>query len=310
MPPPLVLHAGALGDLVLTIQFAMRLPALVRAESIDLFSRADPGDLSHGFPALRRRSLESLGADWLYAEEDQPSPKRWRALTQGRFVLNTLGGFGSRVHRRLELLKPAGLVSVDPRPRGASRLHITEQWAEQLLEQGVRVAALRSYDAGTFRGDASEGKPIVVIHPGSGDREKCWPLAGFVELGRRCLNAGHRVVFVLGEVEHDRWSPEQFEQVVRDFEIVDMPRPDELAALLASADVFVGNDSGPTHLAALIGTPVVAVFGPTEPEVWRPLGRSVRVVRGSPASEGGRWGLTPADVDQIVRGVATRPARS
>jgi heptosyltransferase III len=52
-----------------------------------------------------------------------------------------------------------------------------------------------------------------------------------------------------------------------------------LAATLARASVYVGNDSGVTHLAAAAGTPAVAIFGPTDPAQWSPLGRAVRVLR-------------------------------
>jgi ADP-heptose:LPS heptosyltransferase len=53
-----------------------------------------------------------------------------------------------------------------------------------------------------------------------------------------------------------------------------------LAGWLARARIYIGNDSGITHLAAAVGTPVVAIFGPTDPAVWGPRGERVRVVSG------------------------------
>ncbi|RKY65305.1 MAG: hypothetical protein DRP99_00395, partial [Candidatus Latescibacterota bacterium] len=55
----------------------------------------------------------------------------------------------------------------------------------------------------------------------------------------------------------------------------------KVAGLLARCSAFVGNDSGIAHIAAAVGTPTVVIFGPTEPEVWGPRGRNVRVVRAS-----------------------------
>lgn len=52
-----------------------------------------------------------------------------------------------------------------------------------------------------------------------------------------------------------------------------------LACWLARARLYIGNDSGITHLAAAVGTPVLALFGPTDPAVWAPRGPHVRVVR-------------------------------
>jgi ADP-heptose:LPS heptosyltransferase len=53
----------------------------------------------------------------------------------------------------------------------------------------------------------------------------------------------------------------------------------QLACHLAQASLYVGNDSGITHLAAAVGTPVLALFGPTDPAVWAPRGEHVRVAR-------------------------------
>jgi ADP-heptose:LPS heptosyltransferase len=53
-----------------------------------------------------------------------------------------------------------------------------------------------------------------------------------------------------------------------------------VAARLAAAAAFVGNDSGTTHLAAMLGAPTVAIFGPTDPAVWAPTGPRVRVLGG------------------------------
>jgi hypothetical protein len=58
----------------------------------------------------------------------------------------------------------------------------------------------------------------------------------------------------------------------------------ELALWLASARLYIGNDSGITHLAAAVGTPVVAIFGPSDPAIWGPRGERVRVLGGC-----GRW---------------------
>jgi ADP-heptose:LPS heptosyltransferase len=62
--------------------------------------------------------------------------------------------------------------------------------------------------------------------------------------------------------------------------LLDGLRLEELAAILAGARLFVGNDSGITHLAALVGAPTVAIFGPFDPAYWAPLGPRVAIVDG------------------------------
>lgn len=56
----------------------------------------------------------------------------------------------------------------------------------------------------------------------------------------------------------------------------------ELSRHLAAARLYLGNDSGVSHLAAAVGCPTVAVFGPTEPRVWAPRGARVKVLKGDP----------------------------
>jgi ADP-heptose:LPS heptosyltransferase len=71
----------------------------------------------------------------------------------------------------------------------------------------------------------------------------------------------------------------------------------ETAALLEQCTLYVGNDSGLSHVAGALGIPTVAVFGPTDPDVWAPLGRAVAAVR---APEGTGW-PTPEAVLEAAR---------
>jgi heptosyltransferase-3 len=105
---------------------------------------------------------------------------------------------------------------------------------------------------------------FAVIHPFSGSRKKCWPLERYRELARR-LEPRMPVFWCAG--------PE--EPLPGAVHIDDLY---ELACWLATARVYIGNDSGITHLAAAVGTPVVALFGPTDPRIWAPRGARVSVI--------------------------------
>ena len=118
-------------------------------------------------------------------------------------------------------------------------------------------------------------RPYLLIHPGSGSREKCWPLDRFVEVARA---AGPSAAFVLGPAELDRWDRRAVASLSEEFTTLTAPPLEVLAGALGGARAYVGNDSGPTHLAAAIGTPTVALFGPTDPAQFRPRGRHVSVI--------------------------------
>jgi len=118
-----------------------------------------------------------------------------------------------------------------------------------------------------------------VIHPFSGSPKKNWPLDRYRDLARR-LSARMPVEWCAG--------PEEPLEGARRFDSLY-----ELACWLAGAGLYVGNDSGITHLAAAVGTPVVALFGPSDPGVWAPRGERVRVV--STARPGDPMGAIPVE---------------
>ncbi|MBI3281521.1 MAG: glycosyltransferase family 9 protein [Acidobacteria bacterium] len=112
------------------------------------------------------------------------------------------------------------------------------------------------------------GEPggYIALHPFSGSPGKNWPLANYLELARRL---GGDVRFLAG-------PDDALADAVRIANLY------QVACWLARARLYIGNDSGITHLAAAVGTPVVALFGPTDPRVWAPRGERVRVLRRQP----------------------------
>ncbi len=106
----------------------------------------------------------------------------------------------------------------------------------------------------------------LAIHPYSGSAAKNWPLHRFEALAK---------------LEPFEWCQDRFEDL------------DDLADWLAGARLFVGNDSGITHLAAAVGTPTLVLFGPTDPAVWAP--RGARVIRGQP--------IESITLEHVYRGV-------
>ncbi len=97
----------------------------------------------------------------------------------------------------------------------------------------------------------------VIIHPFSASLCKNWPLDRF-----RQVAAATRAIWAV--------HPDTGEPVIDDLY--------ELACWIAGAEVYVGNDSGITHLAAAVGTPVVVLFGPMDPAIWKPRGDIVEVI--------------------------------
>jgi ADP-heptose:LPS heptosyltransferase len=116
----------------------------------------------------------------------------------------------------------------------------------------------------------------IVLAPGSGGRAKCWPRSRWLELAARVERAD-RAQVVIGPVEQERDDPRGWPWPNAPDFLVDRTAT-ALAAEFARAACYVGNDSGTTHLAALLSVPTVAVFGASDPALWAPVGPHVTVV--------------------------------
>jgi hypothetical protein len=148
-------------------------------------------------------------------------------------------------------------------PPGDCTLHAADYFLSQVggaLGTNPRLPSSREVHHGT-----------IVIHPFSGSMAKNWPLESFRQLAKR-LSVRGSVAMVTGP-EEELTGARRFADL------------GSLAAWLSGASLFIGNDSGPTHLAAAMGIPVVALFGPTDPAIWAPRGANVRVLRREPMGE-------------------------
>jgi len=142
---------------------------------------------------------------------------------------------------------------------------------------------------------------FLAVHPGSGSLRKNWPAARFLDLAR--LLAGPRPwLLVTGPAEEPLALAAAGAVVARSLPLR------VLGALLSRAGLFVGNDAGVTHLAAAAGAPTLALFGPTSPVLWSPVGRRVRCLS---AGGGALESLTVGDVAAAATAwIGDRPAGS
>jgi heptosyltransferase-2 len=142
--------------------------------------------------------------------------------------------------------------------------------------------------------------PLWAIHPGSGSPAKNWPAERFALLARELGPPG---LLIEGPADVDAVAG--LARAGLGLRVTGLPLR-TLGALLQKVGLFVGNDSGVTHLAAAWGAPTLALFGPTDPTVWRPVGRRV-VVIGSPS--GSMHDLPVADALRAAHALRAPPVR-
>ncbi len=282
----LIFHQAAVGDFVLTWPFAVALARIYAQSRVVYVTAREKGQLAER--VLRLESADAEGG-WhgLYADGGE-LPERAGKLLAGAHAVYTFGrttpAWAANVRRLNPAVEPV-VVDLSPPPEP---VHTTDVLLGQLAHHRPELEATRQIlrsvaDRGI--GYAHPGGGGVVIHPGAGSPDKCWPAGRFADLARRCLAAGRRVRFVVGEVERDRWPAADLAALAAVAEVRHPGTLLDLLAEVAGADLFVGNDSGPGHLAGTLGVPTVSLFGPTDPARWRPWGPAVRVVRHQPLSD-------------------------
>jgi heptosyltransferase III len=125
---------------------------------------------------------------------------------------------------------------------------------------------------------------FVAIHPGSGAAEKCWPISRFAEVIKRLWEQNFPVLLLSGPADtervHDLLKQLLLPSKPNMFKLLTHVPLLEVAQHLRQCRCYLGNDTGITHLAAMLGVPTVAIFGPTDPNIWRPVGPFVKVLQG------------------------------
>lgn len=118
----------------------------------------------------------------------------------------------------------------------------------------------------------------IMLHPAARYWFKAWPPDRFAALGDAFHERGFQVALV-GSPEERPIGTEILQTAKRPMiSLIGNTRLLELAALMTRCRLFVGNDAGPMHMAAAVGCPVVALFGPSNPAVWAPRGKHVKTI--------------------------------
>jgi ADP-heptose:LPS heptosyltransferase len=286
----LIFHQAALGDFIVTWPLAMALSRIMPQSRIVYVTHSQKGALAER--VLRVESADAE-AGWhlllVPPPEPPPLPERATKLLDGAHtVISFTAGQQDALGEGIKRAAPhVDVISLDTRKPSRSS-HVCESIMDQLARHPALAAAMQQM----LRSIESRGcgftlatSDRIVIHPGAGKEANRWAAERFLELVQRFGDAGRHVRILLGEAELERWPG----ALVADFEkITEVARPQTLLALLdelSAARLYIGNDSGPGHLAGIIGVPTLALFGASDPVRWKPLGPHVRVIHSDPMTE-------------------------
>jgi ADP-heptose:LPS heptosyltransferase len=293
-----LIRPGALGDALLTIP-ALALLRLGQPDAhVTFVARRDVLTLLAASGLVdATASYDSPAWAALFADELAAASEA-RQIVAGSSVVAWIAGAEGAVARSLMRLDARRVVVRPGRPSLRAREHMALYLAHALHPLGVPVPAALSEligalpalhapapavaaAAAAWHGLAlPEGRRVVGLHAGSGGAAKRWPPAAFAAAAEALHARGAQPLLIEGP--QDAAVTAALRAVTGDNGTLPVLRGlsvDELASVLRRCAAYLGNDSGVTHLAALMRTPVVALFGPSDPTLWMPLGTQVRVLR-------------------------------
>ncbi len=288
----LVIFPGALGDLICLGPALRALARRHRGASLELMARHELAQFAVGrIGVAAGHSIDRREMSQLFGASDDAGADARRFFGGFRSIYS----FFAAAHQGFrESLTQASQAKLSFHPfRADDAGHVAAAWLRAIGEPADSLESrldLLPEDIDTaargLRAHGLDAQPFALLLPGSGGAGKNWPPEKFTELAGR-LEPRIKVAIALGPTEAGmrqsfaaRGGP-----VLANLEL------GTLAGTAARAAIFVGNDSGVSHLAAAAGAPGIALFGPSDPERWRPLGR-VTVLHRSP--------LTALDVAEVA----------
>lgn len=282
--PILVVRPGAIGDVLLTLPVLQALREAYVNPHITLVSNAVvlPLALASG---IVDEVFDYQDIRWseLFSDSGIHSPAVRDLLAQTNLAICWLRDPDHIVEQNLREAGVKRLIVAPGRPPEGTRVHIVEYLAATVGHSPhPHSPPLLPAEHPTPGKTVPANLHQIALHPGSGGAAKCWPTENFVEVIERLWQQNLPVLLLAGPADDER-----LESILG--QLSPTPKPEllqvlankpllEIAHYLQACRCYLGNDAGITHLAAMLGVPTVAIFGPSDPVVWRPIGPIVKVI--------------------------------
>ncbi len=280
----LVIRPGAIGDALLTFPVLKALKEHYGGTRIRLVSNAQVLPLAHAF-GVAEETYDFQDVQWseLFSSNGIHTPSMRDLLAKTDLAICWMRDLDGIIEHNFKMSGVKQSIITSGRPSADEHLHIVDYLAGTigLPDIGTLFIAPSSWG---FLNSYSNNTPYVAIHPGSGAEEKCWPTARFAEVIKRLWEQNYPVLLLAGPADlkrvDDLLKQLSLPPPPENFKMLSHAPLMEVAQQLQQCRCYLGNDSGITHLAAMLGVPTVAIFGPTDPTIWRPMGPFVRVIQG------------------------------
>ena len=273
----LVIRGGAIGDFILTLPALKLLRDAFPDARIEILGYKHIIALAEmGGYADATRSIEYGPLASFFARDGELSPELVEYFGSFREVVSYLFDPDGIFAANLKRTGVRNLIT------GSPKITDEEHAARQLARPLERLALYLEDPAAilSLPGIEKVDRDLIAIHPGSGSETKNWPLQKWTDLAQQLLrpNDSRKILLVGGEADGARLAALRTALPNERVELAEnLPLP-ELARRLRNCRVFLGHDSGISHLAAAVGTPSLLLFGPTDPAIWAPVNPQVRLL--------------------------------
>ena len=282
----LVIRGGALGDFILTLPAIRLLRDNFRNCALHILCYRHIAILAEGYYADSIRSIDYGPLAGFFNPKASPNRELCAYFAGFEQIVSYIYDPDGLFAGGLRRAGARNLISASPKI--TERQHAAFQLAEPLERLGLKLQdpAARIFPSSQDLAAAQNllgelRRPLMAIHPGSGGERKNWPLAGWLAMQKKILEDarfGHLLIIGGENDSHQLAQMRLTMRAGRQSFLENLPLP-LLGAVLAQCAFFVGHDSGISHLAAAAGASCLLLFGPTDPEVWRPANRGVCVLR-------------------------------
>jgi heptosyltransferase-3 len=309
LPKILVIHQGALGDVVLSFP-ALSALRQEKGAALALLCNNQVGKIAQELGVADAHfSVESARFCRLFSDDLGREIKDFINQYDTVFYI----GFSKDLESHIKQNHSGQTFRVPPRPPAGHETHVAAHMMTQMQARGLSKSTpdlgLSSLTTSSIffqkKNLPPDQKNLVIIHPGAGSQRKRWPLENFIEVAyaMREMDSA-KVVFLIGPSELDVFYHIK-SRAQGQFEVRGVEDLSTVLSLTKACKCFIGNDSGLAHLAAFVGLPTVAIFGPSNPKRWAPVGRATKVLRGetdcSPCFEVAK---TNCETPQCLEGVS------
>jgi heptosyltransferase-2 len=305
MPRILVIRGGAIGDFILTLPAIKLLRDHFPAAQLEILGYQHIASLAWGrYYADAVRSIEYSGLAGFFVPGGELAPDLVEYFSGFQQIVSYLYDPDQFFENNIRRCGVKHFLSAPPKIEGAG--HAARQLARPLQSLALYLedpaAKLFPHEEDrTLAAQFLEGiqEPVFALHPGSGSEHKNWPVRHWRVLGEMLsgLTLRPTLLMIGGEADHQSFAA--LEKAWEDLPLLrarNLPLV-QLAAIIERCAVFIGHDSGISHIAAAAGTPSVLMFGATDPEIWAPANPNVKILR---APGGVLENLQPETVRQAV----------